>query len=199
MLRILLLLIALWPIGLGAQSQPTLPTQPSGTRVELVFDQGSVVLELYADRAPRTVERFLSLVREGFYDDTLMHRLVADMLIQGGGYGADGRPKPAKGRLVNEASNGLSNLRGTIAMARKASDADSASAQFFINLVDNPAFDYRDANAAHRMGFTVFGRVFSGMEVVDALRKTPTGANGPFRSGFPKQAIVLRKARVIDN
>jgi peptidyl-prolyl cis-trans isomerase A (cyclophilin A) len=194
MLRALILALALLPTSLFAQEAPS----PSGPKVELTFKQGVVILELYPQQAPKTVENFLDYVRSGFYNNTSMHRLVHDMLLQGGGYDGGFKKKVARGPIPSESNNGLSNLRGTIAMARKAGDANSATSEFFINLVDNPSFNYFDSNSSYRMGYTVFGRVSKGMEVIDQIRKTPTSASGNFRSGFPKQSIVILKARVLE-
>ncbi|HEU4663885.1 MAG TPA: peptidylprolyl isomerase [Dokdonella sp.] len=154
---------------------------------------GDMTVELYADKAPKSVENFLAYAKSGFYDGTIFHRVIADFMIQGGGFTPDLRQKKTRAPVVNESKNGLSNLRGTLAMARTA-DPNSATAQFFINTVDNPRLDYAgDANP----GYCVFGKVVAGMDVVDKIRATPTGAQGPFRSDVPTTAVVIEKVSVL--
>lgn len=158
-------------------------------RVELVTSLGRIVVELDRKRAPRTVENFLRYVEDGHYEGTVFHRVIRDFMIQGGGFTVDGRKKPTRPPIPLEADNGLSNVRGTIAMAR-TSDPDSATAQFYINVVDNRALDPRPG----RPGYTVFGKVVEGMNVVDEIRNLPTTARGRF-ANWPKEPVVIRKAR----
>ena len=139
---------------------------------------GKIVLELEPDKAPKTVDNFLTYVREGFYDGTIFHRVIPGFVIQGGGFTADMVQKKTHDPIVNEADNGLKNLRGTISMARTP-DPDSASSQFFISVADNAALDHRGKNPRD-WGYAVFGRVVEGMDVVDAIVKVPTGTRGPF-------------------
>jgi peptidyl-prolyl cis-trans isomerase A (cyclophilin A) len=142
--------------------------------VQLDVDQGTIDLELDPVAAPVTVQNFLDYANGGFYDNTLFHRVIADFVIQGGGY-APGSPDPefqvpTRPPIVLESNNGLSNLRGTLAMAR-ANEPNSATSQFYINVVDNPGLDYR---SEEQPGFAVFGRVIAGLELVDAISVVPT-------------------------
>lgn len=158
-------------------------------RVELVTSLGRIVVQLDRERAPKTVENFLRYVRDGHYEGTVFHRVIRDFMIQGGGFTVDGRKKPTRPPIPLEADNGLSNQRGTIAMAR-TSDPDSATAQFYINVVDNRALDPRPG----RPGYTVFGKVVEGMDVVDRIRNLRTEVRGPF-ANWPVEPVVIRKAR----
>jgi peptidyl-prolyl cis-trans isomerase A (cyclophilin A)/peptidyl-prolyl cis-trans isomerase B (cyclophilin B) len=154
---------------------------------------GDITVELYADKAPKSVENFLAYAKSGFYDGTVFHRVIADFMIQGGGFTPDLRQKKTRAAIANESKNGLSNLRGTLAMARTA-DPNSATAQFFINTVDNPRLDYAgDANP----GYCVFGKVVGGLDVVDKIRAVPTGAQGPFRSDVPTTPLTIEKVSVL--
>lgn len=154
---------------------------------------GDITLELYPDKSPKSVDNFLTYVKSGFYDGTIFHRVIAGFMIQGGGFTADLRQKKTRAPIAIESKNGLSNLRGTLAMARTM-DPNSATAQFFINTVDNPRLDYTsDANP----GYAVFGKVVSGMDVVEKIRAVETGAQGPFASDVPKTPVVIEKVSVI--
>ncbi len=163
-------------------------------KVLLKTSLGNITLELYPDKAPKSVENFLGYVKSGFYDGTIFHRVIADFMIQGGGFTSDlQRPKTTRAPVVNESKNGLSNLRGTLAMARTG-DPNSATAQFFINTVDNARLDYAgDANP----GYCVFGKVVAGLDVVDKIRAVPTGAQGPFRSDVPTTPVVIEKVTLL--
>jgi cyclophilin family peptidyl-prolyl cis-trans isomerase len=160
--------------------------------VRLSTTAGDIVLELDAAKAPATVDNFLAYVDSGFYIGTIFHRVKPDFMIQGGGYTAAYQKKDTRAPISNEASNGLKNLRGSIAMAR-TSDPNSATAQFFINVVDNPFLDYRGDNPRD-IGYAVFGKVVSGMDAVDKIRNTPTGAGGPFPTDVPQQTMSILKA-----
>ncbi len=186
MKRILFLLLALTALTVQAQDNP---------RVVLHTDQGDITLELYPDKAPKTVENFLQYVRDGFYDGTIFHRVISNFMIQGGGYTQDYKRKRTRAPIPNEANNGLSNLRGTIAMARTA-DPHSATAQFFINVVDNKFLDYR-APTTRGWGYCVFGRVVDGMDVVDKIRRIPTGPAGPFAKDAPRIPVVIERAEIV--
>jgi peptidyl-prolyl cis-trans isomerase A (cyclophilin A) len=165
-------------------------------KVLLKTSLGDMTIELYPDKAPKTVENFLAYVNSGFYDGTVFHRVIDNFMIQGGGFTRELRQKPTRPAIPNEAKNGLSNLRGTVAMARTG-DPNSATAQFFINVVDNPRLDYTsDANGA-TWGYCVFGKVISGLDVIDKIKAVPTGAQGPFKSDVPTTPIVIEKASVI--
>ena len=141
-------------------------------RVEFKTSMGSFTLELYPDKAPKTVANFLQYARSGFYDGTIFHRVIDGFMIQGGGFQPDMRQKPTQGTIKNEAGNGLKNENGTIAMARTP-DPHSASAQFFINVKDNGFLDYRDSSP-QGYGYAVFGRVVEGMDTVLRISKAPT-------------------------
>ncbi|MGN6520777.1 MAG: peptidylprolyl isomerase [Dokdonella sp.] len=163
------------------------------SKVQIKTSLGDITVELYADKAPKSVENFLAYAKSGFYDGTIFHRVIAEFMIQGGGFTPDLRQKKTRAPVVNESKNGLSNLRGTIAMARTA-DPNSATAQFFINTVDNPRLDYAgDANP----GYCVFGKVTAGLDVVDKIRALPTGAQGPFRSDVPTTPVIIEKVTVL--
>lgn len=162
--------------------------------VKLHTNHGVITLELDAEKAPQTVANFLAYVEAGHYNGTIFHRVVPNLLVQGGAFTPDLQPKPERAPVPLEAGNGLSNLRGTIAAARRPDTRDSATAQFFINVVDNPQFDAVDPASDVGAGYAVFGRVVEGMDVVDAMRNVETGPQGPFPSRVPKQAIVIERA-----
>ena len=164
---------------------------PNRPKVVMQTSFGDIALELYADQAPITVENFLMYVNSGFYDGLLFHRIIADYIIQGGGYYySNGMPypQPTQAPIVNESYNGLSNVRGTIAMARYSSP-DSATSQFYINVLDNGEWLDR-SQAWDGVGYCVFGRVISGMDVVDAIARTPTANIGAGFDYFPYPEIV---------
>lgn len=168
-------------------------------QVDLKTSAGTIRLELYPGKAPKTVENFLRYVKEGHYDGTVFHRVIAGFMIQGGGFDAGFRQKPTRAPVVNEAQAGvkagLKNEMGTIAMAR-TSDPNSATAQFFINVNDNTFLNWGDARGDGH-GYAVFGKVVSGMDVVTKIVKSPTGAGGPFRSDVPREAVVIQSAAVV--
>ena len=183
---------------LGDLAPPEAPVPVAGPRVELETSMGRIVLELYPDKAPRTVANFLSYVKDGHYNGTVFHRVIGDFLIQGGAYTPDMQQKPERAPVANEASNGLSNLRGTLAAARRAVDATSATAQFFINTVDNRQLDYRGDATPALTGYCVFGRVVEGMDVVDRIRVVPTGARPPFAADVPVTPVLVESAKLLD-
>ena len=164
-------------------------------RVLLKTSMGDIVLELDQAKAPVTVDNFLKYVNAGFYNGTIFHRVIDGFMIQGGGFTQDFQKKPTNPPIQNEANNGLKNVRGTIAMAR-TSDPNSATAQFFINVVNNAFLDFR-APSGQDWGYTVFGQVVDGMDVVDKIRKTPTGPGGPFPRDVPRTPVVIQSASVI--
>lgn len=164
-------------------------------RVKLETSEGNIVIALDMTRAPKTVLNFLEYVRSGFYDGTIFHRVIENFMIQGGGFTPDLQKKQTRPPIINEADNGLKNRRGTIAMARTF-DPHSATAQFFINVVDNPFLDHRE-KTPRGWGYAVFGRVVKGMNVVDKIRHLRTGPNGPFASDFPLKTVIIHKATVI--
>lgn len=158
-------------------------------RVEMKTNLGSIVLELYPDKAPETVKNFLQYVDDGFYKNTVFHRVIAGFMIQGGGFDAALKQKPARSPIQNEAANGLKNETGTIAMAR-TSDPHSASAQFFINVANNAFLNYK-APSQNGYGYAVFGKVVSGMDVVNKIAALPTGSGGPFSGDVPKSSVII--------
>lgn len=191
-----LLLAALPSLGMAVPAPaPTLPAPSTPMeRVALETSAGRIVLELDPGKAPQTVANFLAYVDAGHYNGTIFHRVVPNLLVQGGAYTPDLQPKPERAPVPLEAGNGLGNLRGTIAAARRPDTRDSATTQFFINVVDNAQFDPVDPANDIGAGYAVFGRVVEGMEVVDAMRQVETGAQGPFPSRVPKQPIVIERA-----
>ena len=179
-----------------AAETPASEADKTASKVLIKTNLGEMTVELYPDKAPKTVENFLAYVNAKFYDGTVFHRVIDNFMIQGGGFTPDLRQKPTRPAIANEAKNGLSNARGTLAMARTG-DPNSATAQFFINVVDNPRLDYTsDANGS-TWGYCVFGKVISGLDVVDKIKAVPTGAQGPFKSDVPTTPVVIEKISVI--
>ena len=168
-------------------------------QVDLKTSAGTIRLELYPGKAPKTVENFLRYVKDGHFDGTIFHRVIPGFMLQGGGFDTAFRQKATRAPVRNEAQAavkaGLKNEVGTIAMARTA-DPDSATAQFFINVNDNAFLNWGDPRSDGH-GYAVFGKVVSGMEVVSKIAKTPTGAGGPFRSDVPREAVVIETATVV--
>jgi peptidyl-prolyl cis-trans isomerase A (cyclophilin A)/peptidyl-prolyl cis-trans isomerase B (cyclophilin B) len=168
-------------------------------QVELDTSAGTIKLELFPEAAPKTVENFLKYVNAGHYNGTQFHRVIKGFMIQGGGYDNEFRERPTRPPIPSEAEQsvkaGLSNKPGTVAMAR-TSDPNSAASQFFINVADNKRLDFRSADA-QGYGYTVFGKVVSGMDVVEKIAQSPTGAAGPFRSDVPSQRVIIKSARVV--
>ena len=168
------------------------PVDPTNVRLETSL--GTIVIALDSKAAPKTVDNFLAYVRDGFYNGTIFHRVIRGFMIQGGGFTETMQQKATQAAIKNEADNGLKNLRGTVAMAR-TSDPDSATAQFFINTVDNAPLDFT-AKDGRGWGYCVFGRVVEGMDVVDAIEKEPT----TFRGGagdVPVRTVIIKKAVVV--
>ena len=161
--------------------------------VELKTNQGDIVVEVFADKAPKSADNFIQYVKDGFYNRTVFHRVIDGFMIQGGGFDAAMKQKSTRAPIENEARNGLRNEVGTLAMARTA-DPHSASSQFFINLVANTALDYPSRDG---WGYAVFGKVVKGLDVVQAIAKQPT-ANRGFHQNVPVEAIVVNSARVLE-
>ena len=157
--------------------------------VELKTSMGDIIIELYEDAAPLTVKNFLGYVEEGFYDATIFHRVIPEFMIQGGGFTADMQRKQTRAAIVNEASNGLKNDRGTLAMARQTAP-NSATSQFFINQSDNDSLNYV---AGVKPGYVVFGKVREGMEVVDRIAAVKTTRKGSY-SDVPVDAVIIESA-----
>ncbi|HXV11874.1 MAG TPA: peptidylprolyl isomerase [Burkholderiales bacterium] len=165
-------------------------------RVELKTSMGTIVIELDPERAPATVKNFLQYVTDGHYDGTVFHRVIPKFMIQTGGFTPEFKEKPTRAPVRNEADNGLKNTTGTVAMARR-SDPHSATAQFFINVADNPFLDFRYPTQ-QGYGYSVFGRVVDGMDVVRRIAGVATGAGpGPHRD-VPLQPVVIERARVLE-
>jgi peptidyl-prolyl cis-trans isomerase A (cyclophilin A) len=195
-------------------------------RVRFATTDGDFVIEVYPDKAPKTVENFLQYVKDKHYDGTVFHRVIDNFMVQGGGFDAMFVQKPTRAPVAHEgrdalAKGGSKNVVGTVAMAR-TSDPNSASAQFFINVKDNafldptpippgdpvPRFEYQGKvyentprnqllNAPQLYGYTVFGKVVSGMDVVNRIKATPTGAGGPFPSDVPKTPVIINSATLV--
>jgi cyclophilin family peptidyl-prolyl cis-trans isomerase len=163
------------------------------TSVVLETDLGSVTIALDAERAPKSVDNFLRYVDAGHYDGTVFHRVIPGFMAQGGGFDTSYEKKAVQAPVQNEADNGLKNVRGTVAMAR-TSDPNSATAQFFVNVTDNAFLDHRGKTQAD-WGYTVFGTVTSGMDVIDRIVAMPTGAQGPFAKDAPLEQVVIRAVR----
>jgi peptidyl-prolyl cis-trans isomerase A (cyclophilin A) len=172
-------------------AEPAAPAPAAPTRVALETSEGRIVVELRADKAPKTVANFLQYVNDSFYDGTIFHRVIAGFMIQGGGFDAAMVEKPTRPPIPIESNNGLKNVRGAVAMARTG-DPNSATAQFFINVVDNARLDYPSFDGH---GYTVFGNVVEGMQVVDKIRAVPTGRRGPIEN-VPVSPVVIKTARV---
>lgn len=170
----------------------TAPPEPH-PRVLLETSLGPVTLELDRDKAPLSVDNFLRYVKDRHYDGTQWHRVIPGFVAQAGGYDAEYKERPTRAPIALEAGNGLSNLRGTVAMARE-SEPDTATAEFYINLVDNLKLDPHPENPARKWGYAVFGTVVDGMPVIDAIARQPTGAVGPFDQDAPLTPIFIVRA-----
>ena len=165
-------------------------------RVSMETNKGTVLIELYRDKAPRTVENFLRYINAGKYDGTIFHRVIKGFINQGGGFTPDFKKVETFAPIQNEADNGLKNTRGTIAMARTG-DPHSASNQFFINTVDNAFLDH-SGKTMRGWGYCVFGTVVDGMDVMDRIARVQTGAGGPFNQDVPQEEILIQKVSVIE-
>ncbi|MBS0321217.1 MAG: peptidylprolyl isomerase [Proteobacteria bacterium] len=175
------------------------PAHAANPQVDIVTTAGTIRVELYPDAAPKTVANFLQYVKDGFYAGTQFHRVIPGFMIQGGGYTDSYSQKPTRPPVPIEAESsvkaGLSNAPGTLAMARTG-DPNSASSQFFINVADNKRLDFRAPTPAG-YGYTVFGKVVSGMDVVDKIAKTPTGPGGPFQTDVPKEHVLIKSMTLV--
>jgi cyclophilin family peptidyl-prolyl cis-trans isomerase len=194
MLRRTLLLLA---AGLAFGATQARAANP---QVDIDTSAGKIRIELYPDAAPKTVANFLDYVKAKHYDGTQFHRVIGGFMIQGGGFTADFKQKPTKPPIPIEAEQsskaGLLNVPGTLAMAR-TSEPNSATAQFFINVADNKSLNFREPTQ-QGYGYTVFGKVVSGMDVVDKIAKAPTGAGGPFPKDVPSEPVLIKQAVVVD-
>jgi len=177
----------------GAQAQAANP------QVELDTTAGKIRIELYPDAAPKTVENFLTYVKAKQYDGTQFHRVIKGFMIQAGGYDADFREKPTRPPVPNEAEQamkaGLTNVPGAVAMAR-TSEPNSAKAQFFINVADNKFLNFREPTM-QGYGYTVFGKVVQGMDIVNKIAAAPTAAGGPFPKDVPAERVFIKTATVV--
>lgn len=201
-----------------------LPAHAADPKVKFVTNVGEFTLELYPDKAPKTVENFLQYVKDGHYDGTVFHRVIENFMVQGGGFDTSYKQKETRASVIHEGRKataaGLKNVVGSVAMARTG-DPHSATAQFFINVVDNAfldpvlipdgdpvTFEYQGEvhkdipranviNHPQLFGYTVFGKVIDGMDTVEKIRRTPTGAGGPFPSDVPQTPMVIESARVL--
>lgn len=186
----------LWAQPAQATSKTATPAPASvpvtaAPRVKLETNLGTIVLELAPDKAPKTVENFLQYVKDGHYDGTVFHRVISNFMIQGGGFTADMQQKPTRFPIRNEADNGLKNTPLTVAMARTM-DPHSASAQFFINVADNTFLNHTQPTM-NGWGYAVFGKVVAGADVVDKIRRVPTGSKGMF-TDVPTTPVTILKA-----
>ena len=183
-------LVALAFGGQALAAQPAATPQAAApVRVAFETSEGRIVVEVLPDKAPKTVANFVQYVKDGFYDGTIFHRVIKGFMIQGGGFTAAMAQKPTRPPVPIESNNGLKNVRGSLAMARTM-DPNSATAQFFINVVDNAFLDYPGQDGA---GYTVFGRVVEGMDVVDKIRAAPTGGGD-----VPRTTVLIKSARLVN-
>jgi cyclophilin family peptidyl-prolyl cis-trans isomerase len=186
------------PVKAPAPAPPPAPAPvPAGrsvapVQVQVFTSMGNFVIELNAERAPLTVAHFLKLVDEGHFAGTIFHRVVPNFVIQAGGFDTNYNPAPQGTKVVNESGNGLSNTRTTVGMAR-GSDPHGADGQFYVNLYDNVALDPSQT----RWGYAVFGKVISGMEVVDKIGNVSTGSHGPIKEDTPLKPVVIQKVERI--
>ncbi|MDZ7629645.1 MAG: peptidylprolyl isomerase [Parvularculaceae bacterium] len=185
----------------ASETAPPLPPPPTrsdefnwpaaSSHVRIVTSKGDMIVELYGEKAPKTVINFLQYASDGHYDRTIFHRVVGGFVIQGGGYGVAFNERPTRPPIPYEGDNGLPNYRTTLAMARTR-DPNSAAAQWYVNLNDNhETLDHFSNDLGPRYGYTVFGRVIEGMEVADAIGRLPTGAAGPFEAEVPVETVLV--------
>ena len=186
--------IAMLALSAGLFTAGVVLAQGSNPVVVMDTSMGKIKIELFQDKAPVTVKNFLQYVEDKFYDGTVFHRVIPDFMIQGGGLAPGLKEKPTRDPIKNESSNGLSNERGTLAMAR-TNNPHSATAQFFINVKDNTFLDR--AKSRDGAGYAVFGKVIEGMDVVDKIRQVETGTRGGHES-VPVQDVVIRSVRRAD-
>jgi peptidyl-prolyl cis-trans isomerase B (cyclophilin B) len=182
-------------LGVTSASAQDVPRKPEPAAKPIVIidtSLGSIKAELWPDKAPATVANFLGYLKDGFFDGLIFHRVISGFMIQGGGFTPSMQKKQTKAPIKNEARSDTPNKRGTLAMAR-TSQIDSATAQFFINLVDNSFLNHRD-NSVRGFGYCVFGKVTSGMDVVDKIGKVKTGRSGPY-GDVPTTPVVIKSIK----
>lgn len=185
------LIAPLAALSLCAVAETDLKEHP---QVILHTNMGSITLELFADKAPKTVENFLAYARDGHYNGTIFHRVIENFMVQGGGFDTDFNQKPTRDPIQNEADNGLPNTRGSVAMAR-TDQPHSATAQFFINVTDNHFLNHSGTQSGRTWGYAVFGRVLEGMDVVDAIRVVETGGHG-MHQDVPREPVVIERVEL---
>jgi peptidyl-prolyl cis-trans isomerase A (cyclophilin A)/peptidyl-prolyl cis-trans isomerase B (cyclophilin B) len=169
------------------------PPKPVDPIVVLHTSAGDIKVKLFAEKAPQTVDNFLNnYARRGFYDETIFHHIEPGMMLIGGGFTADLQPKETRAAIYNESRNGLTNRKGTVAMIHDPEAVHSATSQFFINLVDNPSFDFQAGETEDTFGYCVFGEVVEGMEIVEQIAATPTTAQGDFPA-VPTRTVMIEK------
>lgn len=176
--------------GTGTEGKDAAPVNI----VVIKTNKGQIEIELFPDKAPATVENFLAYADARFYDGTIFHRVIENFMIQGGGYDADKQRRPTRDPIKNEADNGMKNDTGTIAMAR-TNAPDSATSQFFINVKQNTFLDYTSPETPQSWGYTVFGRVIDGIDVVRVIEQTPTRDEGGAFKDFPEEPILIESIR----
>ena len=181
-------------LALGAGALTCQAAAPANPVIEMVTDMGTVKIELYADKAPKTVENFLQYARDKFYDGTVFHRVIPGFMVQGGGFTPDMEQRKTRDPIANEAQNGLKNETGTLAMAR-TSNPHSATAQFFINVANNDFLNFTGPTQ-QGFGYAVFARVTEGMDVINKIVATPTG-NRSGHQNVPLKPIVIKSVRII--
>jgi peptidyl-prolyl cis-trans isomerase A (cyclophilin A) len=182
-----------------ARTTPTPKAKPKPVDpiVILHTSAGTIKIHLLAEKAPQTVDNFLSnYARRGFYDETIFHHIEPGMMLIGGGFTADLQPKQTRAAIYNESRNGLSNRKGTVAMIHDPEAAHSATSQFFINLVDNPTFDFRADESEDAFGYCVFGEVVEGMDIVEQIAASPTAPQGDFPA-VPERTVLIQKVEQV--
>jgi peptidyl-prolyl cis-trans isomerase A (cyclophilin A) len=196
-LRILFTTLSLVFVGsaLTTNANGSAGPAPKNPVIVMQTSMGDIKIELYPDKAPITVKNFLDYARIGFYNGTIFHRVMRGFVIQGGGVTPDLKEKATRAPIKNEAANGLLNNRGTISMAREE-EPDTASAQFFINLVDNARLNHH-GNTGRAMGYAVFGKVIEGMDVVDKIGTSPTKAVNKEYANVPMTMIILKSVKIL--
>ena len=187
--------LSMMALGQVEEATPETDTETQEyPQVILHTNQGAITVELFEDKAPKSVANFIQYARDGHYDGTLFHRVISNFMIQGGGFDTDFNQKPTRDPIDNEADNGLSNERGTLAMAR-TNDPHSATSQFFINVTDNDFLNHRSRHSGQTWGYAVFGRVVDGMDVVDAIRQVPTGRRG-MHADVPTEPVIIERVEI---
>ena len=191
-MRLLLSICLLLPLMAAAETPQTQNTE--SPTVILHTNHGAITLELFEEQAPQSVANFIEYARDGHYDGTLFHRVISNFMIQGGGFDTDFNQKSTRAPIENEADNGLSNDRGTLAMAR-TNDPHSATSQFFINVTDNDFLNHRSQASGQTWGYAVFGRVVDGMDVVDTIREVETGRRG-MHQDVPVEDVIIERVEL---